>query len=62
MEAVAFLAQYPIRLIPDFDIDRRIDRRDNEFVLKCMRLTGGGPGFFQEEVVSPEVLPRGTFS
>jgi hypothetical protein len=54
MEAVAFLAQYPIRLIQDFDIDRR----NNEFVLKCLRLTGDDPGFFQERVVSPEVLPR----
>jgi hypothetical protein len=59
MEAVAFLAQYPIRLVQDFDIDRRIDCCDNECVLKCMRLTGDGPGFFQKEVVSPEVLPRG---
>jgi hypothetical protein len=54
MEAVAFLAQYPIRLIQDFDIDRR----NNEFVLKCLRLTGDDPGFFQERWVSPEVLPR----
>jgi hypothetical protein len=55
---VAFLAQYPIRLIQDFDIDRR----NNELVLKCLRLAGDDPGFFQEKVVSPEVLPRGTFS
>lgn len=55
MEAVAFLARYPIRLIQDFDIDRH----SGDFIMKCVRLTGDGPGFPQEKVSSPEALPRG---
>ncbi len=55
METLSFLAQYPIRLIQDFDVDRR----SGEFLLKCLRLIGDGPGFPQEKVVFPRALPRG---
>lgn len=55
MEAVSFLADYPIRLVQDFDVDRR----GGAFVLKCLRLMGDGPGFRQEKVDHPEALPRG---
>ncbi|MCA1731497.1 MAG: hypothetical protein LC751_19480 [Actinobacteria bacterium] len=55
MEALSFLAQYPIRLVQDFDLDRH----RSEFLLKCLCLTGDGPGFSQEKVVSSEALPRG---
>lgn len=55
MEAVSFLADYPIRLVQDFDVDRR----GGTFVLKCLRLMGDGPGFRQEKVEHPEALPRG---
>ena len=55
MEAVSFLADYPIRLVQDFDVDRRGDT----FVLKCLRLMGDGPGFRQEKVEHSEALPRG---
>ena len=55
MEAVAFLADYPIRLVQDFDLDRR----GGTFVLKCLRLMGDGPGFRQEKVEHDEALPRG---
>ena len=55
MEALSFFSQYPIRLIQDFDIDRRSD----EFLLKCLRFAGDGPGFPQERVVFPRALPRG---
>jgi len=55
MEALAFFTQYPIRLIQDFDIDRR----NSEFILKCLRLVGDGPGFPQEKVRFPRAHPRG---
>ncbi|MDP9438903.1 MAG: hypothetical protein M3P49_09180, partial [Actinomycetota bacterium] len=55
MEAMSFLADYPIRLVQDFDVDRR----SGDFVLKCLRLMGDGPGFRQEKVSHPEALPRG---
>lgn len=55
MEALSFLTDYPIRLVQDFDVDRR----GGAFVLKCLRLMGDGPGFRQEKVDHPEALPRG---
>jgi hypothetical protein len=55
MEALSFLAAYPLRLVQDFDVDRR----GGEFVLKCLRLMGDGPGFRQEKVGHHEALPRG---
>lgn len=55
MEALSFFVQYPIRLVQDFDVDRRND----EFVLKCLCLAGDGPGFPQEKVSFPKALPRG---
>ena len=55
MDAVSFLADYPIRLVQDFDVDRR----GGTFVLKCLRLMGDGPGFRQEKVEHAEALPRG---
>jgi len=55
MEALSFLTQYSIRLVQDFDVDRR----SGGFLLKCLRLVGDGPGFSQEKVVFPEALPRG---
>jgi hypothetical protein len=55
MDALAFFTQYPIRLIQDFDVDRRNDG----FVLKCLRLEGDGLGFMQEKVSRPQALPRG---
>ncbi|MBA2694212.1 MAG: hypothetical protein H0U65_17240 [Rubrobacter sp.] len=55
MEAMSFLAQYPVRLIQDFDVDRHNDG----FSLKCLRLMGDGPGFSQEKVDFPRALPRG---
>jgi hypothetical protein len=45
----------PIRLVQDFDVDRRSE----DFVLKCLRLMGDGPGFQQEKVSFPRALPRG---
>ncbi|MGH3086154.1 MAG: hypothetical protein ACRDSJ_02400 [Rubrobacteraceae bacterium] len=55
MEAVSFLTQYPVRLVQDFDVDRHNDG----FSLKCLRLMGDGPGFSQEKVDFPRALPRG---
>jgi hypothetical protein len=55
MEALAFLTKYPIRLVQDFDVERRND----DFVLKCLRLEGDGPGFPQEKISFPKALPRG---
>lgn len=55
MEALSFFTQYPIRLVQDFDVDRR----NNDFLLKCLRLEGDGPGFPQERVSFPKALPRG---
>jgi hypothetical protein len=55
MEALSFFKQYPIRLVQDFDVDRR----NNDFILKCLRLEGDGPGFPQERVRFPKALPRG---
>jgi hypothetical protein len=55
METLSFLTQYPIRLVQDFDVDRR----SGKFLLKCLRLTGDGPGFLQEKVAFPTALPRG---
>jgi hypothetical protein len=55
MEALSFLAQYPIRLVQDFDLDRR----SGEFLLKCLRLTGDGPGFPQEKVHFPRAFSNG---
>ena len=56
MEALSFFRQYPIRLIQDFDVDRRNDN----FILKCLRLEGDGPGFPQERVRSPGPCPEVT--
>ncbi len=55
MKTLSFLAQYPIRLIQDFDLDRS----SGEFWLKCLRLSGDGPGFSQEEVLSRTAFPNG---
>ncbi len=55
MDALSFFARYPIRLIQDFDVDRR----NGDFLLKCLRLEGDGPGFMQEKVSRPRALPRG---
>jgi hypothetical protein len=55
MEALSFFTRYPIRLVQDFDVDRR----NGTFVLKCLRLAGDGPGFRQEKVNFPKALPRG---
>ena len=55
MEALSFFTRYPIRLVQDFDVDRR----NEDFVLKCLRLAGDGPGFPQEKVSFPRALPRG---
>lgn len=55
METLSFFKQYPIRLVQDFDIDRR----NNDFMLKCLRLEGDGPGFPQERIRFPKALPRG---
>jgi hypothetical protein len=55
MEALWFFTQYPIRLGQDFDVDRR----NHDFLLKCLRLEGDGPGFPQERVRFPKALPRG---
>ncbi len=55
MEALSFLTKYPIRLVQDFDVDRRND----DFLLKCLRLEGDGPGFRQEKISFPKALPRG---
>jgi hypothetical protein len=54
MEALSFFTQYPIRLVQDFDFDRR----SGEFLLGCLRLTGDGPGFPQERIRFPRPLPR----
>jgi hypothetical protein len=55
MEALSFFTRYPIRLVQDFDVDRR----NGEFILKCVRLVGDGPGFPQEKIIFPRALPRG---
>jgi hypothetical protein len=55
MEALSFFTEYPIRLVQDFDVDRRSD----DFLLKCLRLEGDGPGFLQEKVSFHKPLPRG---
>jgi hypothetical protein len=55
MDTLAFFTQYPIRLVQDFDVDRR----NGDFTLKCLRLTGDGPGFSQERMSFPKALPRG---
>ena len=55
MERLSFLARYPVRLVQDFDVDRR----GGEFSLKCLRLMGDGPGFPQEKVTFREAPPRG---
>lgn len=55
MDALSFFTRYPIRLVQDFDVDRR----NGDFVLKCLRLEGDGPGFMQEKVSRPRALPRG---
>ena len=55
MDALSFFTRYPTRLVQDFDVDRRNDG----FVLKCLRLEGDGPGFMQEKVSRLRALPRG---
>jgi hypothetical protein len=55
MEALSFFTQYPIRLVQDFDVDRR----NHDFLLKCLRLEGDGPGFLQEKIRFPRAMPRG---
>ena len=53
MAALSFFWRYPIRLVQDFDVDRRND----DFVLKCLRLEGDGLGIPQEKVRFPKALP-----
>src|SRR5215203_3619206 len=43
IQALSFFKEYPIRLVQDFDVDRY----DDDSVLKCLRLTGDGPGSLQ---------------
>ena len=55
MEALSFLAHYPIRLVQGFDLDRS----SGAFSLNCLRLNGDGPGFPKEEVPSPRAFSNG---
>jgi hypothetical protein len=55
IRALSFFKEYPIRLVQDFDVDRH----DDNFVLKCLRLAGDGPGFRQERLNHHRALPRG---
>ena len=55
IRALSFFKEYPMRLVQDFDVDRH----ENNFVLKCLRLLGDGPGFQQEKLNLPRALPRG---
>jgi hypothetical protein len=55
IQSLSFFTEYPIRLVQDFDVDRSGD----EFVLKCLRYMGDGPGFPQEKVSFDRALPRG---
>ncbi|MGF1471079.1 MAG: hypothetical protein ACFB50_04950 [Rubrobacteraceae bacterium] len=55
IESLAFFTEYPIRLVQDFDVSRC----GSEFVLKCLRYTGDGPGFPQEKITFHKALPRG---
>lgn len=55
MEALAFLANYPIRQVEDCNVSRS----GNEFFLKCLRYMGDHPSFPQEEVVFHRGLRRG---
>jgi hypothetical protein len=55
IRALSFFKEYPMRLVQDFDVDRH----ENNFVLKCLRLLGDGPGFQQEKLNHPRALPRG---
>jgi hypothetical protein len=55
MDALACFPQYPIRLIHDFDVNRR----NGDFMLKCLRLEGDGPEFPQERMGFLKALPRG---
>ncbi len=54
-ESLAFFTEYPIRLVQDFDVSRH----DDEFVLRCLRYTGDGPGFPHEKIAFHKALPRG---
>lgn len=54
-ESLAFFTEYPIRLVQDFDVSRHGD----EFVLRCLRYTGDGPGFSHEKIAFHKALPRG---
>lgn len=54
-QALAFFTEYPIRLVQDFDVDRS----GEEFILKCLRYMGDGPGFHQEKITFDRALPRG---
>ena len=47
---------YPIRLVQDFDVDRHND----DFAPKCLRLEGDGPVFPQEKIHFPEPCPKET--
>ncbi len=55
MESLAFLAEYPIRQVGDFDVNRR----GGGVTLKCLRYMGDHPSFPQEEVVFHQALRRG---
>ena len=55
MESLAFLAEYPIRQVEDFDVNRR----GGGVTLKCLRYMGDHPSFPQEEVVFHQALRRG---
>ncbi len=55
MKALSFFVLYPIRLVENYDVDRR----SGHFWLKCLRLVGDGPGLLQKKVVFPGALPKG---
>ena len=55
MGALAFFAEYPMRQVLDFDVDRSGD----EFSLKCLRYMGDHPSFPQEELVFHKGLRKG---
>ncbi len=55
MEGLSFFADYPIRLVEDFNVSRSGD----QYLLKCLRYMGDHPSFPQEEVVFHKGLPRG---
>jgi hypothetical protein len=55
MEKLSFFADYPIRQVEDFNVNRSGDL----FFLKCLRYMGDHPSFPQEEVVLHKGMRRG---